>query len=450
MNKALITICSIGILTACSSAPIKDTSLIEQTAQNIVETGQQSSADILENARTLQIQAQQADLYLYSPKHMAQAEEAMVKAEQANKLQKPDQEIITHSLTAKTLFERGLKIKPQVEQTLSPSFEAISMLKEINSHQLLKSDFDDLEDEVKDLVMLIEDGKNNEASQDQVGLLKDVTQLEIATLKKAYLEPAQKALEKAEDADAEDYASKTFEKAEKSIEKFELTIESQYKNRELIKNTSIQNVHSSQHAENIAKAAKPLLKLNNETAEQHILFIESLLDRIKTAIEHDDITHLPLNNQSIALAQSVETLNKQAITNQSNPKWDAEKLQLEEKIASLNEQLKVALNNQKQIVAQPDSMEKPVPPQDELKDDVTSKPVTLEETKTSDTAEVAPLPLAQQTEPIATDEPAPVEEVAELNPEPVTKEVSVEATPQDTESSEQVGTTPSQPELPNP
>ncbi len=339
MNKLLIGICTTSLLIGCSSPAIKDTSLIQQEAMSMVQSGEQDVSAILNEARDLQVQAQQADLYFFSPKHMAQAEAEMAKAEQAFKQSKPDQEILTHSLTAKTLFQRGLKIKPTVENDLKPSFDALAMLKEINTHTVLKSDFEDLESDVKDLIYLIEDGKVSEANKDQADFLKDVTSVEIDTLKQSFLNPAENALEKAEDADAEEFAAKTYEIAEKAVEKLEKFIETQYKDRAAVAASSKETVQLAQHAEHVAKAAKPLLKIDAEQAEKHILYVESLLNKIKTAINHDAITHLSLDSQSIALAQAVEVLNKQAQTNQTNANWKQEKQTLEATIAELKKSI---------------------------------------------------------------------------------------------------------------
>ena len=348
MKHLLIGICSIGLLSACSTPAIKDTSLIEQAAINLVESGQQDIQATIDEARTLQVQAQQADLYYYSPKHMIQAEQEMAKAEEAYKLKKPDEEILTHSLTAKTLFERGLKIKPLVEQHLEPSFADLAMLKELKAHIILKDDFKDLENEVKDLIILIEEEKTPQALQEQIALKADVVKLEIATLKASYLIPAEIALEKAEDAEADDYAKKTYEKAEKKVEQLGQLIETQYQNRQLIIDASKAAVQQSQHAQNIATAVIPLLKLNAESGEEHILYIESLLGRIASAIQAENMNHLTLNKQSISLAQKVEILNKQAQTNQSNPVWDQQKADLEKTISTLQSQLS---NKETQITA---------------------------------------------------------------------------------------------------
>lgn len=436
MKRVLIGICTASLLSACSSPAIKDTSHIELAAINMVESGEQDINGIISEVRDLQIQAQQADLYLYSPKHMAQAEEEMSKAEEAIKLKKPDHEILTHSLTAKTLFQRGLKLKPIVEQNLKPSFDALEMLKTIDAHVLLKDDYSDLQDELTDLIHLIEDGQTNEANQEQQAFLKDVAKLEIATLKTAYFIPAEKALDKAEEFDAEDYATKTFEAAEKNVEKLELFIESQYKDRQAVKDASTAAIHLCQHAENIAKAVKPLIGLKAEQGEQHILFVESLLNRITTALNHENIAHMPLNKQSIALAQKVETLNKQAQTNQNNPKWSAEKAELDKTIEKLKaelankeKELKEAQQPAPQVVEPTEtSQEKADVAQKEMSDDIQPVPAQSNSESPEPSPEVTiETPAANEQEAIAesTDEAsAEKETTAEEPSNPVNAEIT--------------------------
>lgn len=339
MKRTLMGICTLTLLTACASPAIKDTDLIQQAALSQAQNSDQDPQVVIQSSRDLQISAQQADLYFFSPSYMAKAESEMALAEDALKLNKPASDIITHSLTAKTLFERGLAAKVAVESQLKPSLDGTAMLKEINAHVLLKDDFNDIEDDIKDLIVLIEQNKTQEALKDQKDVLEDITELEIDTLKTAFLTPAEKALEKAEDADAEEFAAVTFATAEKSVEKLELLIESKYKERQSITDHSLKTIRLAQHSEHVAKAAKPLLKLNAETAEQHVLSIEALLNRIGQALEHEPVNHLPLNNQSIALAQSVETLNKQAKTNQNNPRWALEKQEFENTISKLEGEL---------------------------------------------------------------------------------------------------------------
>lgn len=437
MKRFIIGICTLGLLSACSSTAIKDTSLIEEAAKNIIESGQQNATEIVNQARELQLQAQQADLYFFSPKHMTQAEQEMAKAEQAVELQKSEEDIITYSLTAKTLYERGLNIKPIVESQLKPSLDAIAMLKALNAHILLKDDFADINQEVTNLIHKIEDGETAQASNDQIALLKDITELEIATLKAAYLSPAEIALEKAEDVDADDYASQTHDKAEQKVENLEQLIEHHYQNKEAIKTASIDAIRNAQHAQNIAIAAKPLLKLNNERAEQHVIYIESLLSRITTALQEDPLNHLLLNNQSIALAQKVETLHKQAQTNQNNPRWAIEKSELEDQIKQLNTTVKkqseqLQLAKQEKLKAKKISEVLSISQDTKTQDNPAIQPA-IQMSQPNDTALEAPTNTANgipTTEDIANPGQAALQQVA---PTQTTNndDVSIENTPQE-------------------
>lgn len=404
MKKHIIGLCALSLLAACSGPAIKDTALIQQTALSQAQIGEQKPQETIDKSREIQINAQQQDLYFYSPNYMGQAEKEMTKAEEAFKLNKPANIIITHSLTAQALFERGLSTKNIVINQLKPSFDGLDMLKKINSHILAKGDFNDIEDDIKDLILLIEQGKTNEAIKDQQDVLSDITQLEIETLKIAHFNPAENALEKAEDADAEEFATKTFEIAEKAVEQLELLIERKYKDRDLISNQSKTTIRLAQHAENVAKTSKPLLKLNPEKAEQHILYVESLLARVSMALKHDAVNHMPLDNQSMALAQAAERLNKQAQTNINNSQWSQEKKQLETTIAELKQQLQdktvsTEINN-------------------------TDETVTTAAQSSNDSSETT-LPA---TTPIVAIEPKPMTEPLDIN-KPVAPILNTEPTP---------------------
>lgn len=426
MNKTLLGLCAFTLLSACSGPAIKDTALIQQTALSQAQTSEQNPSQAIEISRNLQINAQQEDLYVFSPSYMAQAEKEMAKAEDALKQNKPASVIITHSLTAQALFERGLANKALVTNQLKPSFDGVDMLKEINAHVLVKDDFEDIEDDIRDLVLLIEQGKTNDATKDQKDVLADITELEIETLKVAHLTPAENALEKAEDADAEDFAAKTYDIAEKAVEKLEQVIERQYKDRQLIADSAKATTRLAQHAEVVAKAAKPLLKLNNEQAEQHILYVESLLDRVTQALSHENINHMPLNNQSIALAQAVEILTKQAQAKQASAQWEQEKLTLEATISELKQQAE-------QTITPPVEAKIETPAATDTGDAETSEPVTPTTNPAADSI-LAPETTAPDTSADKPTEPVASEKATELAKEASTQEAA-EATPESQPSS---------------
>lgn len=331
---------TLSLVTACSGPAVKDSLSIQQAAleqaKSIAE--QQNPTEVINTTRDLQVEAQKEDLYFYSPSYMEQAEDAMSDAESALKDNKPSHEVIAHALTAQKYFKRGLEIKQTAQTQLQLGFDALAMLRDIKTDTLLRSDYDDLIDDMKDLIILLEQGKNTEALNEQKGFLADVTDVEIKTLKKTHLDPVENAVDKAEDADAEDFAPKSLELAEKAITALEQLIEKSPKQREQIQQDSLASIRLAQHAMHVAKAVQPLLKLNVETAEAHVLSIESLMQRINKALQQDDVTHLSLDSQSIAIAQKAETIYRQAQAIGEKEQWEQEKQQLLKQIAELQPQ----------------------------------------------------------------------------------------------------------------
>lgn len=335
MFRIIISITTLSLLTACAAPVVKDSLLIQQTASEQAQESNQDVTQVLNEVRDLQISAQREDLYFYSPTYILQADEQLAKADKAIESTASSKIVLTHILAAKQLLNRGLDNKQTVIVQLKPALDGLEMLTQINTPTLLSKDFKNVQDDTKDLIVLIEQGKNSQAEKDLEDVLSDIRKLEIKTLKKSFLLPAEKALETAEEADAEDYAPKSFVAAKQAIEQFEIFIEKNPTKRDEISKQSTQSIHLAQHAHHVAKDAKPLLKLNHEQAEQHILSFEKMLGRMGTALNHPNISHLPLDSQSIALAQAAEIINKQAQALKNQGQWETEKQLLEQQIENL-------------------------------------------------------------------------------------------------------------------
>lgn len=417
MTHRLLPVVCLSLLTACVGNSVKDGESIQQSAIQQAKATKQDPQTVISDSQTLQLEAQREDLYFYSPTYMEQAEEALEDAEDAIKSNKPTHEVIAHALAAQKLFKRGLENKPTVLKQLSATFSGLEMLKDINTDKVLASDFQDLQDDTKDLIILIEQGKTTQAIADQKELLGDITEVEISTLKKTYLTVVEDALEKADDADAEDFAAKSFLSAQKNIETFELFIESSPKQREAIKNKSSAAIHLAQHAEHVAKAAQPLLKLNPESAEEHILFIETLMARVGTALGQSDVSHLNLNSQSIAIAQAAETINKRANTQvqiaAQTASWEIEKAKLIAEIKQLKSQPQVEVGNNTQENVEEMVEAKTLAKNDEakstIKENVESKAILINKAESTEEAK------ATQANALTSDSPANIEQKAASN-----------------------------------
>ena len=355
MNKLLISALGCIFLSACSAPAVKDSAIIQQSAIEQAKTVNLSPQQVLDETRDLQVLAQREDLYFYSPNYIAQAENEIRQAEEAFKEKLADQQIITHALAGQQLLKRGLETKQTVLTQLKLALDGLAMLTELKTEKLMTSEFSDIQSEIKELIILIEQGNTTQALKEQSDVLTEIALLEIEVLKKTFLSQAEMALEKAEDADAEDYASTSYEQASVSVERLQAFIETNPKKRQDINLKTQDTVRLCQHAQNVAIAAKPLLKLTNEDAEQHVLFIEKLIARIGNALNHEDVSYLPLDNQSIALAQAAETINKQAQSIKQQGQWEAEKAELKASLAKLQAQLNTA--TQASIIEEPATIE---------------------------------------------------------------------------------------------
>ncbi|MEY8263033.1 MAG: hypothetical protein RPR98_02410, partial [Bermanella sp.] len=343
MNKLLVGVLSLTLISACSAPAVKDTLLIQQSAQEQAKESALSPQEVLTETRNLQISAQREDLYFYSPTYIAQAEEEIRSAESAFEDKLSAQQIITHALTGQQLLRRGLENKTTVLNQLKLSLNGLALLEKLDAPTLFEGDYTDVQDDTKDLIILIEQGNTSQALLDQNAVLSDIADIEIKVLKKTYLGQAEAALEKAMDAEAEDFAPVSIDKANLAVEKLALFIERNRKQLQAIAHETQKTMHLAQHAEHVAIAAEPLLKLKINSAEQHVLFIEKLIARIGQALNQQSVTHLPLDNQSIALAQAAETISKQAMAIKQQGQWQAEKAELEAQVSTLQSKLRDAL-----------------------------------------------------------------------------------------------------------
>ncbi len=261
------------------------------------------------------------------------------------------------------MLKRGLENKKTVLEQLKLSLDGLALLSKMKVEALFPGDYSDVQDDTKDLIILIEQGNTSQALKDQNSVLIDIANVEIKILKKTYLGQAELALEKAEDSDAEDFAAASYEKASIAVDKLGEFIQNNRKQLKAIEKETLNAVHLGQHAQHVSIAVEPLLKLKPDTAEQHVLSIEKLMARIGTSLKQDDVSYLSLDKQSIALAQAAETISKQAQSTKKQGHWEIEKAELQKKLA----QLQAKLDNQKKvdntdIQPQPENEINPVTP----------------------------------------------------------------------------------------
>ncbi|MCP5326422.1 MAG: hypothetical protein H7A09_08900 [Oceanospirillaceae bacterium] len=405
---------SASLLCACSGPALKDSGQLAQAAAAAARSQGNDNASYIEAARASQTEASQADLQLYSPTYFAQGNEALNKAVSLQEQNQQGSEIATQAILAKSLFERGMQIKPQVETQLKDCIAILEILKAIDSPNLLRDDYEDALKDFRKLATLVETNQTDKIPSEQKDLLKDLAQLEQATLTKAYVSKPAQALDEAEDDDADDYAVKTYATAEKALETLKNTISKTPRDIETIKIQSTQAVHAALHAQHVAKAAASLMNLKQKETEEKVLQTEGLLKHIADSLQMEQPVYLSLQEQAFAIAQNAEIAHDQAKSYGSQQGWAEEKQQLLSQVKNLNTKIQDLQRelNAKANPAPAETINPQLPIAETPETQVTTAPDAPAEVVTSsDTSETASP--TEKTEAAAPEKTAPATEQTE-------------------------------------
>lgn len=354
-NLVIITLLQTIAITGCSTTAIKDANLVRQHATEQAQKSEQSPEAILNHTKSKLQTAMRQDLEFFSPTYIAEAQKELIAAEQAISTGASSQHVIALALTAQQWLDRAANNKTIAAQKLSASLDALGVLKSINTPTLLPDDYSNFKDEIKDLMILIEQNQTAKALVEEKDVLDEFRDLEIETLNTAYLQPVLQALEAAEDKDAEGFAENTMNNALQEAERLEAYIKTNPKNLSEINEKSHQAIRSAQHAKQVALAVQPILRMGPEKAEQHIIAIEAFLARIGKVLKQEDVRHLSLESQSIAIAQAAETTARRAQAFERQQQWEQDKLALTAQINAL--QARLTEGQMKPLEAQPQTVD---------------------------------------------------------------------------------------------
>lgn len=332
----LVTFAGAILLSAgCSTPAIKDANLVRMSAAEQAKSTEQSPQEVIDAAKENLTEAREEELSFYSPTYLAEAEKEIDAAERSLLSGEESSIAVANALLAQQWIRRGLKNKEVAQIKLKASLDALNVLDEIEAQKYLGEDYLDFKNDIKELIVLLEQEKAEEAIQEQKDILESFAELEVETLNAAYLKPVLVKLEEAEDQDADDYAEKTLADAQQQATALETYIKINPRNRSEIAELSKHASKAAMHAKQVALAARPLLKLNTEKAEKHILAIEQYLARIGKALNHEDVRYMSLDNQSIAIAQIAETTARRAKAFDRQQDWEKQKQSLTEKVSLL-------------------------------------------------------------------------------------------------------------------
>ncbi|GEM_PF-1642883 len=316
MKTLPIILTGLLALSGCSSNKLA-TSGVEDLAKQQAMKSTMTPGQAVDEARKSIEQAVNDNLAFFTPLHFKNAQDTLAYVEKLqNGEEKPkdmstELAIITESFKAKELINAAYKTKVLIEQTLADSLAHKAVLDELEVKKDYPKTYAERVEELVDLFQLVEQNKVEDARKEQPDLLNAMARLEINTLIKRNVSPAQLVLDKAEDNDADDYAELTFEQAEKAIARAKSFINQNYRDREQVVLVGKEALVAAQRALHIGLESQSMVKLDEEQAEQKALEMESMIKVIRTAMDASEIEGLSIQEQAAKLA-ALATLGYQA------------------------------------------------------------------------------------------------------------------------------------------
>lgn len=299
--------CSLA-LGGCMSQQIANTRHIDNAVAQQASNTRQTPQQLCEAASVAISQAHQAELQRYAPLHLKQASDSLSDGQKAIKSSDSlkVEEGARHCIKASQLIESGLQTRDKVKSALADSIEQLAMLKTVDSQKKFTDDIIDSEEELVELAETIEAGKMDQAMKDQADLLREMQELEIEIVIYNHLTPVEVMLDKAEDANADDLAEKTFGKAEQELETAKKMIRGNYRDQASVEKTSALAMRAARHAYHVAQEVEKTRELKPADAEERVLYFEYLLQRINEKFQQDVVIGHSLYEQASLIGERVE------------------------------------------------------------------------------------------------------------------------------------------------
>ncbi|WP_296984358.1 MULTISPECIES: hypothetical protein [unclassified Thalassolituus] len=299
-----------SFLSACSSPRLAGIDDLSDLTNQVLSSFGNDSEKALTAANQAYDTAQREELEFYAPLHMQRIKDAMTEV-QRNDLAGNNDALLASSALLQGLLKTALENKQDVQETLSPLIAQNAVLLEIHADKALPVEYTDAMEDMSYLIKLIEAGEKVRAIKRSPSVLQELTELEPMTMLAVHWQPAQQTLQKAEDEDADSTAPLTFAAARDRVEDARLTISEQYQDRELGRKAGLRALRTAQHALYMGRAAEKLQGLTAVQAEQKALDFESYLHDISSAIGGEDLRHMDLRDQALAIIQAIRERERQ-------------------------------------------------------------------------------------------------------------------------------------------
>lgn len=318
--KLFSTLLIAAALTSCANTKIANDESLTLAAQQEAIEHKLTATEIIEQASLAITKAKSEDLPFYAPLHIAKAEKTLSKAQKLNRKAETDedkQQAKSAAITVQKLVQEAYQTKTIVEKQLAASFERKAIVDALDSKKVLPKQYRKTIEAFTVLIKDVEGGLFDNVAKGQPQLLDTFTELEANTMRELWLKKAIIMLDKAKDADADNFAEVTFNKADDAIDSANNFIDAHYSNREGVKEITFKAYNLAAQAYYLALEAEQLFDANEEDIESYLLNIQK---RFNTINEHglvDNLSSHSFKTQAELLATQVEAQHNQLETSEA-------------------------------------------------------------------------------------------------------------------------------------
>lgn len=296
-------------LSACTNTQVANNESLNQEAMKQAHQTEVSPEEAVLAAAKKVLKASDDGLHFYAPLHMKKAKNKLKEAQKLKKkMAAPEDKVavISAAFAVDLLIKNAYKNQVVVEQQLVKSLEHKMVLEKLGADTVMPKAYAKGIKKLRGLIKEIEGGMLSKALKEEAGVLKYFAKIEAETLKIQYLSRAESMMKKAKGADANELAEKTFKAAEMKFKLANAFIKKNYRDREGVIQVSDDAYNAAASAYHVAIEVKKILEVKEKKAEEYILFVESLLQRINSGSQVKNLTSMSFYDQSLALAEALE------------------------------------------------------------------------------------------------------------------------------------------------
>ena len=250
----------------------------------ISATYQDYETMLFKDARKAKKSADSIEAVVYSPTQYEKAQEYYNNAYADYKKGKEAEKFKDDIKMAEVYFLKAVETSKLFITHLSECVQARNKFLKVAEYVDDKKAVEDIEERVKDVGKILEDGKLNKALQESKEAIQEIREQELVALKNKILSDTWELLEKADDMKVEKFAPQTLSRAQQLADKAENILKNNQNDTTIATKTATEAEYEVNHAIHLAKQIQQIDK-DKESLESILLQTEAYLKSIALTVD---------------------------------------------------------------------------------------------------------------------------------------------------------------------